>query len=29
MMTGWNELRVKAGKQADVRALMKPHHGRL
>lgn len=29
MMTGWNELRVKAGKQADVRALMKPYHGRL
>lgn len=29
MMTGWNELRVKAGKQADVRALMKPRHGRL
>ena len=29
MMTGWNELKVKAGKQAQVRALMRPYHVRL
>ena len=26
---GWNEVRVKAGKQAEVRALMRPYHGSL